>query len=78
MLGTYHSEITASRPPISLHLRTLKYYPAALKTLGEFLRQKRVDLGLSERKLAEMLGIGINDSAVEKWEKNQKPGREAK
>jgi len=41
------------------------------KTLGEFLRQKRVDLGLSQRKLAEMLAIGITDTAVEKWEKNQ-------
>src|SRR2546425_4346550 len=39
--------------------------------LGEYLRQKRVDLGLSQRKLAEMLGIGITDTAVEKWEKNQ-------
>ena len=56
---------------MSLHFRALKNYPAAPKTLGEFLRQKRVDLGLSQRKLAEKLGIGITDTAVEKWEKSQ-------
>ena len=55
-----------------MHFRALKNYPVAPKTLGEFLRQKRVDLGLSQRKLAEMLDIGITDTAVEKWEKNQK------
>jgi DNA-binding transcriptional regulator YiaG len=70
-LGIYHRQITAPRPSISLHFRALKNYPAAPKTLGEFLRQKRVDLGLSQRKLAEMLAIGITDTAVEKWEKNQ-------
>jgi DNA-binding transcriptional regulator YiaG len=70
-LGTYHRQITVQRTTISLHWRALKNYPAAPKTLGEFLRQKRVDLGLSQRKLAETLGIGITDTAVEKWEKNQ-------
>jgi len=63
--------MTVQRTSSSLHFKALKNYPAAPKTLGEFLRQKRVDLGLSQRKLAEMLAIGITDTAVEKWEKNQ-------
>ena len=70
-MGIYHRRITVQRPSISLHFRALKNYPVTPKTLGEFLRQKRVDLGLSQRKLAEMLAIGITDTAVEKWEKSQ-------
>ena len=70
-MGIYHRQITVQRTTISRHLRALKNYPVAPKTLGEFLRQKRVDLGLSQRKLAEILGIGITDTAVEKWEKSQ-------
>ena len=71
LLGIYHRQITVQRTSISLQYRALKNYPVAPKTLGEYLRQKRVDLGLSQRKLAEILAIGITDTAVEKWEKNQ-------
>jgi len=70
-LGNYHRQITVQRTSISLHFRALKNFPVAPKTLGEYLRQKRVDLGLSPRKLAEILAIGITDTSVEKWEKNQ-------
>ena len=70
-MGSYHRQIAVQRTSISLHFRALKNYPAAPNTLGEFLRQKRFDLGLSQRKLPEMLAIGITDTAVEKWEKNQ-------
>jgi transcriptional regulator with XRE-family HTH domain len=38
--------------------------------LGEHLRKKRIDMGLSMPKLAKLLGIGVTDSAIEKWEKN--------
>ena len=70
-MGIYHVQITVQRTSISLHFRALKHYPVAPKTLGEYLRQKRVDLGLSQRKLSEILAIGITDTAVEKWEKSQ-------
>ena len=48
-------------------------YLVAPKTLGvgEYLRQKQVELGLLPRKLAEILATGISDTAVEEWEKNQ-------
>jgi transcriptional regulator with XRE-family HTH domain len=62
---------------MSLHFRALKNYPTAPKTLGEYLRLKRVDLELSQRKLAEMLDIGITDTAVEKWEKRQNRSTES-
>jgi transcriptional regulator with XRE-family HTH domain len=54
-----------------LHFRQLRRYPATPKTLGEHLRKKRVDMQLSMTQLAEILGLGITDTAIEKWEKNQ-------
>jgi transcriptional regulator with XRE-family HTH domain len=38
--------------------------------LGEHLRKKRIDMGLSMPKLAKLLGISVTDTAIEKWEKN--------
>ena len=35
------------------------------------MRKKRIDMQLSMTQLADLLGLGISDSAVEKWEKNQ-------
>ena len=35
------------------------------------MRKKRIDMGLSMTKLAQLLGVGVTDSAIEKWEKNQ-------
>jgi transcriptional regulator with XRE-family HTH domain len=35
------------------------------------LRKKRIDMQLSMTQLADLLGLGITDSAIEKWEKNQ-------
>jgi transcriptional regulator with XRE-family HTH domain len=55
----------------SPHFRQLRRYPAHPKTLGEHLRKKRIDMGLSMPKLAKLLGNSITDTAIEKWEKNQ-------
>jgi transcriptional regulator with XRE-family HTH domain len=49
----------------------LRNYPVNPKTLGEHLRKKRIDLRLSMSQLAAIMGDGITDSAIEKWEKNQ-------
>ena len=70
-MGIYHRQITVQRISISLHFRALNNYPAAPKTLGEHLRKKRIDLSLSMTQLAKLLGLGITDTAIEKWEKNQ-------
>jgi len=64
-------KVTIFRTKQSPYFRALKHYPASPKTLGEFLRQKRIDLQLSQRQLADILELGIADSAVEKWEKSQ-------
>ena len=46
-------------------------YPTSPKTLGEHLRKKRIDMQPSTSQLDELLGLGVTDSAIEKWEKNQ-------
>ena len=56
---------------MSAHFRALRRYPASPKTLGERLRKKRIDMQLSMAQLARLLGSGVSDSAIEKWEKNQ-------
>ena len=53
------------------HFRNQRRYLENPKTLGEHLRKKRVDLSLSMTQLAKVLGLGITDTAIEKWEKNQ-------
>ena len=58
------------RTPNSLHFKQFRQYPTHPKTLGEHLRKKRIDMGLSMPKLANLLGIGVTDTAIEKWEKN--------
>ena len=39
--------------------------------MGEHLCKKRVDMQLPMTQLAKLLGFGISDTAIEKWEKNQ-------
>ena len=59
------------RKPFSLHFSRTRRYPTSPRTLGEHLRKKRVDLALSMPKLAKLLGFGVTDTAIEKWEKNE-------
>jgi DNA-binding transcriptional regulator YiaG len=70
-LGICQRTIHLIRTPKSLHFRNLRNYPAHPRTLGEHLRQKRIDLGLSMAQLAKQLGFGVTGSAIEKWEENQ-------
>jgi transcriptional regulator with XRE-family HTH domain len=46
-----------------------KAYPATLRTLGDHLRQRRLDLGLLQREAAEQLGV--DPSTVTNWELNR-------
>jgi DNA-binding transcriptional regulator YiaG len=70
-LGICHRTIHHRKSTISPHFRQLRRYPANPKTLGEHLRKRRIDMGLSMPKLAKLLGVGVTDTAIEKWEKNQ-------
>jgi DNA-binding transcriptional regulator YiaG len=71
LLGIDQRTIRIQRTPVSLHFRALRRYPSNPQTLGEHLRKKRIDMQLSMTQLADVLGLGITDSAIEKWEKNQ-------
>lgn len=57
-----HSTLTASRPRISAYSRELK-------TLGDHIRKKRLDLGLLEKEVAQRLGVGKD--SVYYWETNR-------
>jgi transcriptional regulator with XRE-family HTH domain len=44
-------------------------YPKQPKTLGDQLRKRRMDLGLSQRQFARQLGV--NRTSIEHWERNE-------
>ncbi len=43
-------------------------YPQTLKTLGDHLRKRRLDLKLLQREVAQKLGVG--ESSIYNWENN--------
>jgi len=46
-----------------------KAYPKHLKTLGDYIRKKRLDLGLLQKEVAEQLGV--DTASVGNWESNE-------
>ena len=44
-------------------------YPVEIKTLGDHIRKKRLDLGLFQKDVAKF--IGVNTSTITNWEKNR-------
>ena len=44
-------------------------YPKILKTLGDHIRKKRLDLGLLQKEVAERIGVG--KTTIYNWEKNR-------
>jgi DNA-binding transcriptional regulator YiaG len=71
LLPCCHRTIHHVRSTTSLHFKPSRNYPATPRTLGEHLWKKRIDLHLSMSQLPAILGLGITDTAIEKWEKNQ-------
>jgi transcriptional regulator with XRE-family HTH domain len=53
--------LSAEKPRISR-------YPKELKSLGDYLRKRRLDLGLLQREVANR--IGVDHSTVTNWEKD--------
>ena len=43
-------------------------YPAVLNALGDHLRGKRLDLGLTQKQVAK--NIGVDEATVHNWETN--------
>jgi len=57
-----HRVLTATKP------RSLQY-PKELKTLGDHIRKRRLDLKLFQRQVADQ--IGVTESTIFNWESNE-------
>jgi DNA-binding XRE family transcriptional regulator len=44
-------------------------YPTSLDTLGDHLRKRRLNLGMLQRQVAEVLGV--DTTTITNWEKNR-------
>ncbi|HET6464986.1 MAG TPA: helix-turn-helix transcriptional regulator, partial [Nitrospiria bacterium] len=44
-------------------------FPKTLKTLGDHLRRKRIELGLMQKQVADQLGVDTN--TITNWERNR-------
>jgi DNA-binding XRE family transcriptional regulator len=56
-LGICERRITAQIPTLSLHRRKIRGASASPETLGEHLRLKRIDSGLTLVQVAQLLGL---------------------
>jgi DNA-binding XRE family transcriptional regulator len=56
------------RCPIGPYLATVKGYPANPRSIGEAIRKRRLDLGLRQVDVAEI--IGCNEMTVVNWEQD--------
>jgi transcriptional regulator with XRE-family HTH domain len=54
--------LQAQKPPLAA-------YPRELRTLGDHLRRRRLDLGLLQREVAEQLGVDA--TTVYNWERHR-------
>ena len=61
-----HVTLTASRP-------LPPAYPQELKTIGDYIRKKRLDLGLYQKDVAQRLGVTTD--SVTNWEKGRSSPR---
>lgn len=61
-LPFYRFEIKTKKP-IS------KDYPKALRTLGDHLRKRRLDLNLTQKQIAD--NIGVDEATIWNWERNK-------
>jgi len=57
-----HRVLTATKPKSP-------QYPKELKTLGDHIRKRRLDLGLFQKQVAEQ--IGVTESTIFNWESNE-------
>jgi DNA-binding XRE family transcriptional regulator len=57
-----HAELRATKPKPC-------QYPKLLNTLGDHIRNRRLDLGLFQSKVAEQ--IGVDTTSIHNWEGNK-------
>ena len=79
LLGTCDRVIRVKIPKASVHRRVWRKVVAGPKAIGEHLRRKRVDMGLTHVQVAQSLGVCYQ--TVERWEHGRfqmKPKHRAK
>jgi len=54
-----HARLSARRPKKSA-------YPQELKTIGDYIRKRRLDLRLFQRQVAQLLGVDVD--SICHWE----------
>jgi len=57
-----HITLTAQKPSIFA-------FPKSINTIGDHLRRRRLDLGLLQRDVAEI--IGVTEVTISNWENNR-------
>ena len=57
-----HVRLSAKKPKA-------KAYPAALRTYGDHVRARRLDLGMLQRQAADI--IGVDETTIYNWESNR-------
>jgi transcriptional regulator with XRE-family HTH domain len=65
-LPSCQKTLRTARPKVSVYEVQFKRYPEHPNTLGEWLRQRRLDLHIRQRDLARQLGVSL--TAVQGWE----------
>jgi hypothetical protein len=60
----------AEKPHVTLYDKGRKGYPRRLRSLGDHLRKRRLDLGLTLKQAA--IRIGTRNTLLHEWEKNRK------
>ena len=73
LLGICDRVSRAKIPKASVYRRLWRGAAEAPETLGEHLRRKRVDMGLTQAQLAQTLEVGWQ--SVQRWEHNHRPIR---
>ena len=71
LLGFCDRVIRVEIPRASVHRRVWRKAVAEPKTIGEHLRRKRVDMGLTNVQVAQILGVCYQ--TVERWEHDRCP-----
>jgi DNA-binding XRE family transcriptional regulator len=64
LLPFSHVELQGKKP-------VPRAYPRELRTIGDHVRKRRLDMGLLQKEAARIIGVATNTLII--WEKNHRP-----
>jgi len=62
--------LTAAKPQVTIYDKERKGYPKELRRIGDHIRRKRLDAGLTLDQVAVLLGV--SRSLLHAWEKHRR------